>query len=392
MRILMVGPPGIALERPLGWVLAAGHHVWLVSTKNPYAGKAAPPHYRYFTFVAAQAKRDQKQGKWPNTKAEDRLIAWMGSVQLRVLATWFRPHLIHTHAIGFEAFCCAQAQLRPLVVSAWGFLNRWLDPNQDNQRFEPWIRAVLESTDVLIVENPNQVAIAQALLRPTPQIELMPLGVNTRRFRPGVARNAVRWRQGLEIPPEATMILSPRAWSEIYGHHHILEAFALAYPHLPQPAVLVFLMLGRGFRSKVQEQLDAVRQRAEELELADAVIWKRDLPYTLMPTMYTLADVAINYPTMDCFPSTMLEAMACECPIITAALPAYEGTVFDTFCTSVPPNQPTALAQALIAFFSQPVVERTQHLAAARQAVVQAYDTEITSQRLRAIYDGLRPA
>ena len=89
------------------------------------------------------------------------------------------------------------------------------------------------------------------------------------------------------------------------------------------------------------------------------------------------------------FLSTLIEAVACERPVITCDLSAYRGTFIEEFCTLVEPENPDALAEAMIKVVNQPPQEREAHLAQARQVIVEEYDEAILQKRIFQIYEDL---
>ena len=109
----------------------------------------------------------------------------------------------------------------------------------------------------------------------------------------------------------------------------------------------------------------------------------------LLPSLYALADVVINYPAGDAFPSTLVEAAACERTIISARLPSYAGTFIEEFCTLVEPQQPAALAEAIVEAVNRPPAANAEQLRRARQVVVAQYDERIAQDRLMTLYHEL---
>ncbi|BAZ17775.1 glycosyltransferase [Calothrix sp. NIES-4071] len=59
--------------------------------------------------------------------------------------------------------------------------------------------------------------------------------------------------------------------------------------------------------------------QAEQLNLTDKLRWMPNLPDIWMPTGYNIADVVINYPVHDAFPATVMEAVACQRPVISTS-------------------------------------------------------------------------
>jgi glycosyltransferase involved in cell wall biosynthesis len=93
-------------------------------------------------------------------------------------------------------------------------------------------------------------------------------GVDTKVFHPGYREAAIELRRRLDIPPDATILLSIRGLRPTYGHHLILEAFAQAYPRLNAASILVFKTL-----AAVESYEAELRRRAEDLGISQSVRW-----------------------------------------------------------------------------------------------------------------------
>ncbi|MBD2513300.1 glycosyltransferase family 4 protein, partial [Nostoc muscorum FACHB-395] len=354
---------------------------------DPYETET-PKNYRYFPTVWRKYLEE-----FTNTYPYEDQMAEEMAEPLRKLADEFQPDIIHVHAIGWHAQCCVLANLSPLVVSAWGFLNHFLQPERELSKHNDRVSQVFKNTGVLIVETPSLIEKSKALLNPSQRVELIPLGTNPQHFRSGVTKDLPKWRREvLKITEAATILLSPRGWSKVYNHEQIFAAYAQAYPQFTKPTVLVFLKLGRAGGEEAVAIYESIRNKAEELGLLENLRWMPALPYNFMPTGYNLADVIINYPASDAFPSTLIEAVACERPVITCDLSAYRGTFIEEFCTLVEPENPDALAEAMIKVVNQPLQEREAHLAQARQVIVEQYDEAILQKRLFQIYEDLASA
>jgi glycosyltransferase involved in cell wall biosynthesis len=178
------------------------------------------------------------------------------------------------------------------------------------------------------------------------QVQCFPIGIDGSLFHPGYADKSAAWRFALDIPLGAIVLLSPRGWSNVYGQREIMQAFAKAYHQLGRPMVLVFLGVGRIKRPEMlaREVLDL----GVSLGVGHAIRWIPEVPYDDMPGVYNLADIVLNYPSTDAFPSTLLEAAACARPVITSDLPAYRNTFIERCCIRVAPGNPAALADAIV--------------------------------------------
>ena len=94
----------------------------------------------------------------------------------------------------------------------------------------------------------------------------------------------------------------------------------------------------------------------------------------MMPTIYQLADVVVNYPIWDAFPSTLMEAVACEREVISSNLLAYKGTFVEEFCTLVEPNNLTALAKAMVNAVNTNTKDLAPRLAQGRRVIIEQYE------------------
>ncbi|WP_243147285.1 glycosyltransferase [Scytonema sp. UIC 10036] len=388
MRILMVASGGIAMLRPLKWALEAGHEVWLVCPHNPYPLKETPNNYRYIPFILELVNYYEHTGELPKDEQTHQLLLWTAASQLRAIANEFQPNIIHVHGMYFGAECCALAELHPLIVSAWGSLNSLIETQEEQSKKISKLAGIMfKAADVLIVEAPSLLNKCKLWINQFQRVELIHLGTKTQHFCPQPLKYVNQWRQALDIPNEAKVLLSARGWSKIYSHHQILEAFAMAYPHLQKQTVLVFMKLRRTHSlQEAKEYYNDFCIRAKQLGMEQNIRWLPSLPHDMVPTAYSLADAIVNYPISDAFPSTLVEAVACQTQVITTRLPAYQGTFVEEFCTVVEPQNPTALAKALIEVVNNSTEEREYNLVKARQFIIKNYDEEVFKEKLLTIY------
>ena len=385
MRILMLGPGYlIAARRPVDWMCGQGHQVWFMATHDPYAEEERTmPNYTFVDFPAEHAKNlaDETASAEPTDPA----IYEQGIAQIRALMAQVEIDVIHAHFTGFGAYCCAKGGLRPLVVSIWGNFNDLLADS--TAAISRKMQKILDETDGLVVESPALLGVAQRLRRPPPHPALIPLGANTQRFRPVTPAQRALARRAFAIPPATLLILSPRGLGAFYNHDKILAAYAQARPHFTQPTILAFMRMSRGtYNTEAQEIYDAIQQAAAHHGLQDELYWLPSLRYELMPTIYGLTDIVVSYPENDAFPSTLVEAAACECAILTARLPSYRDTFIEEFCLQVEANHTPALVAGLIEMVNGFPAQWQARTAAARQVIITHYEEQIMQERLITLY------
>lgn len=382
MKILMIAPGhSIHSKRPLIWLLENGFDVTFVDSTNPY-----PEGRDRYQFIPYPIPRGRRYYKMVGERIASWLSLWTIVIQLRVLWHRVRPDITHVHWVDRRAYHCVKAGLRPLVLSAWGTdINRHFlpDANPENCRI---IGQTLAYADRVIVETPFMAERCDLLAGREVNTEVLVLGVNTKLFQPGYDRAAIEWRRKLAVPTDSRVLLSPRGWAKLYGHHLILEAFSQARPRLKANAVLAFIVYNRSSYSESIAYKAELRRRVEELGIAQWVRWIDEVPMARLPEIYAFADVIINFPAMDSFPFTFLEAAACKRPVISCRLPSYRDTFAERYFRMVELGSIVELADAIVEEVNKDPAQRTRFLSEARRVVEREYDESIYIKRLLNIY------
>ena len=297
-----------------------------------------------------------------------------------------RPDIVHLHQVDGRAYHCARAGLKPLVLSVWGTdINQHFLPGA-NPEARARTGQALARAELVLADASDMVEKCAQLAGRAVRVELLPLGVNTRLFRPAEDGAGSEWRQRMDIPEGAYVFLSARALHPRYGQLDILEAFGLARPRLNALSFLVFKL----YNSEGAEEYAArVRARVAELGLGGCVRWVGRVAFEQLPALYAAADVLVNYPIMDGFPVTFLEAAACQRPMVSNRLPSYAGTFAEKFFHLVEPGNIATLADALVRSQHEPSQERARRVDGARRVVEKQFDEAVVCARLLDIYRGL---
>ena len=126
------------------------------------------------------------------------------------------------------------------------------------------------------------------------------------------------------------------------------------------------------------DDLEALQERAADLGVADAVDWRGPVRHRELPPYYRRAGVTVlpSLTESESFGMTLVEAMACGCPVVGSAVGGIPFVVRDGVDgLLVPPGDPAALADALAAVLSDP--DRAARLGAAgREAALSRWDWE----------------
>jgi len=155
-------------------------------------------------------------------------------------------------------------------------------------------------------------------------------------------------RATLGIPAEAYVVGSVGRLRPQKGYHIWLAAAAEVRAALPQAH---FLLIGDG---ELRPQLE---QQAQALGLADAVTFLG--PRHDVEALYPLFDLFVSSSLWEGLPTVILEAMAAHCPVVATAVAGTRELVVDGRTGLLaPPDNPSALADAILRMASDPASAR----------------------------------
>lgn len=375
----MAGPFSVHTTRQVDWMLDRGQEVVLISDRDIH-----PEGRKHYRFIHQPVVRGARFCRWllPKRWAEG-ILEGLHIVQYRFWLAVVRPEVVHVNWVDEIAYYLARAGAWPLLLTIWGSdVNRFFQPDFEARRWRYVVGALARAT-LVIADARDMIAKCALLTGKTVRVEMLALGIDTGLFRPGHGENVPQWRRSLAIPDGAKVVVSIRALDHIYGHDLILSAFARALPEIGGNAVLLYRRYNPDEKGECERQL---RRRAEELGILDRVRWMDSVPYARLPEIYALADLVVNYPEIDAFPVSFIEAAACGRPVLTGRNAAYEGTFAEEFFRMVPPNDVPALAGALADELAHGTMAASPKIGEARRRMEAEFDQTVSAERLLALY------
>lgn len=303
--------------------------------------------------------------------------------QIRRLAQKLKPDVVHAHNAWGPGWYGAAIGLRPFVIHGYGG-----DLLPEQYRHRPALQRKLTSwacrtADRVVVTGQHMVGAAGHLGIDPDRVMLLPRGVDTRRYRPGLDVRTTREKLGLQ--DASPVIFSPRYQVDeaLYNLDTIIEAFSAVRRQFPGAVCLQMYEPGR------KQGVDALQALAAKHGLGDSYRMIPSVDNETMPLFYNLADVTVSVPSSDGFPVSVLEASACGSPLIVSDLPYCK----DWFVPRengliVPKRDAGALAQAIGELCADPQLSRRMGAASRAQVEARA-DYERCMDQLEAMYFGL---
>ncbi len=191
------------------------------------------------------------------------------------------------------------------------------------------------------------------------KLRLIPEAVDHELFRPGdpdEARRRLAERHGIDRP----FVLFVSSLWPYKNCDGLLRAFALAKPDLDGHRLVV---VGPGRDTAYVSELHAL---AAELGIADDVVWVGGVPLEETVHFYRAADVFVYPSHNETFGLTILEAMACGCPVVTSDCSAMPETAGGAAFLA-DPDDPRSIGTAILRACDSGDDLRLQGLARAAQ-------------------------
>lgn len=154
-----------------------------------------------------------------------------------------------------------------------------------------------------------------------------------------------------------------RSFHEIYNPTMAVWVLRILLDQFP---AFQLIMVGP---DKQDGSLQQTLQLAEDLQVINFLEITGGIPHTQVSQFLNNADIFINTSNYDNMPSSVLEAMACGLPIVSTNVGGIPDLIIDNVDgLLVPPNDPQAMANAIIRIIKEPNLAETISNAAHHKA------------------------
>ncbi|MEJ2870729.1 glycosyltransferase [Actinomycetospora sp. OC33-EN08] len=290
-----------------------------------------------------------------------------------------RPDVAHAHfwMSGLAALDAGRALGVPVVQTfhALGSVKR---RHQGAADTSPPSRVALESdlgasVDRVIATCADEVRELAALGIPVTNVDVVPCGVDVRRFDPASLGPRP------DGPPRVLTVsrLVPRKG---------VDTAVRALARVPAPAELVVAGGPEGAGLAGDPEVARLRALADAEGVTDRVRFLGRVGPAEVPALMRAADVVVQLPTYEPFGLVPLEAMASGRPVVAAQVGGLADTVVDGVTgLHVPPGDPDAAGRAIAALLADPG-RRARYGRAGRARVLEHYAWDRVAAATVAVY------
>ncbi len=298
----------------------------------------------------------------PGIRRHQRLaILLHGWARVPGLLAVLKPNLVHLHSLPTPAATPFLLKIPKLVLSAWGS-----DVVQRDRRKARLYPPLLARAARLTVTSRYLAQVVTSYLRTPRPIDVVPFGVDPQLFTPAAKR------------PTTANVGTLRHLERHYGIDVLINALPLIitiHPH-------VHLHIGGGGTLAAELQ-----QQAEVLDLATRVHFYGRIPYPKVLSFLQSLAIFVMPSRSESFGVAALEAQACGLPVVASRVGGLPEVVREgTTGLLVPPGDPQALANAIIALLDDPQWRATIGRAG-RQWVLDNYQWQASVERMLTVYE-----
>jgi glycosyltransferase involved in cell wall biosynthesis len=209
---------------------------------------------------------------------------------------------------------------------------------------------------------------------------------DTDRFTPDEHSSEQRRRitQELGLPPDCTLVGTIRNVNRFKGLTYFIEAAGRIKSRVPSAK---FVIVGRKLDTD-PGYWDHLQQLAEQLGL------KQDIVFTGfredVPAILAALDIFVLASIEESCPVALLEAMAMNVPVVATDVGAVsEMVLHGRTGFVVPPREPDAIADAVMAYLQMPSEQVGQMVQAARQRVEAEFAIDNVAWQQKCLYESL---
>lgn len=247
--------------------------------------------------------------------------------RLKKIIREFQPNILHAHYASSYGLLGALSFFKPYILSVWGS-DVYSFPRASILHREI-LKFNFRQADVILSTSH---AMASETQRYTAKrIEVTPFGVDMGAFRP---------LQQIAAGSDAIIVGTVKSLEKVYGIDVLIRAFKVVRER-NQNLDLKLVIVGKG------SQLESLKDLSRALGILDLIEFVGGVPHSDIPTYHNLLSIEVFASYRESFGVSVVEASACERPVIVSNVGGLPEVVEDGVTGFVVPSgdvEATAMA------------------------------------------------
>lgn len=219
--------------------------------------------------------------------------------QLRKLLKSIQPEILNAHYATGYGLLARLSGYKPLLLSVWGS-DIYLFPNKTFAH-RALLRGNLKAASA-IASTSLCMAGAANMIFPHKKVYVTPFGIDELNFLPSKSAN-----QSTRI-----VIGTVKSLKHEYGIDTLINAFSIVLSEVGEAVPIFLEITGAG------RDLEQLRVLATNLGISNRVIFHGQVPHSKVPEMLARLDIYVALSRSESFGVAILEASACEKPVVVS--------------------------------------------------------------------------
>lgn len=289
---------------------------------------------------------------------------------LKKIIKHFEPDVLHAHYATSYGLVGALSDFHPFIISSWG-TDVMKFPNK-NFIAKSILKYNFRKADVLCATSPTIVLCINDIIKKP--VTVVPFGVDVEQFKPMAVKSF--------FAPEDFVLASIKPIEKLYNIDILIQSFAQLSPKHPH---LKLLIVGEG---SVKSDLESL---AKKLNVSEKVVFTGRIPFAEVKNYYNMINVLVNISEYESFGVSVIEAMACEKPVIVTNVGGLKDIVMDeTLGFKVEIRNVEQTVQAIETLMADQKLYK-QIAGDVRKHVIEHYSWEKNLQQMIDIYENVIP-